>query len=227
MSVNPIASNNSGLESLMQGHSENTAKTEDPLGRDAFMTMLVAQLQHQDPLNPMDGTAFTAQLAQFSSLEQQFNMNDNLKEILASLNNDSESNLLDYIGKQVLSQDNTIKISQGAVSGGHFTLEAPARISVAIYDASGQEIMRSFLGHLEAGTHAIGWNGFDNAGNRSEDGTYSYVVAASDDSGASVPVQTTLSGMVSGVGYGQDGPYLLVEDNRVDPATVVKAWIPE
>ena len=48
-----------------------TAGTTDPndaLGRDQFLTLLVAQLKHQDPLNPLDSTDFTAQLAQFSSL---------------------------------------------------------------------------------------------------------------------------------------------------------------
>ena len=63
--------------------AETTGATDpdDALGRDQFLTLLVAQLKHQDPLNPLDGTDFTAQLAQFSSLEQQFAMNDNLEAI--------------------------------------------------------------------------------------------------------------------------------------------------
>ena len=58
-----------------------TIVQQDPLGRDAFLTMLVAQLQNQDPLNPMEGSDFSAQLAQFSSLEQLFKVNDNLENI--------------------------------------------------------------------------------------------------------------------------------------------------
>ena len=58
--------------------TSETTEPEDKTGMNQFLTMLVAQLQNQDPLNPMDGTDFTAQLAQFTSLEQQFQMNDNL-----------------------------------------------------------------------------------------------------------------------------------------------------
>ena len=51
------------------------------LGRDQFLTLLVAQLRHQDPLNPLKSTEFTAQLAQFSSLEQLFDVNENLESM--------------------------------------------------------------------------------------------------------------------------------------------------
>ncbi len=55
-----------------------TASTKNVMGKDEFLKMLIAQLKHQDPMNPMDGTAFTAQLAQFSSLEQLQNINTQL-----------------------------------------------------------------------------------------------------------------------------------------------------
>jgi flagellar basal-body rod modification protein FlgD len=54
------------------------------LGRDDFLRMLVAQLEHQDPLNPQDGTEFTAQLAQFSSLEQLITIRENLDKVVQS-----------------------------------------------------------------------------------------------------------------------------------------------
>ena len=51
------------------------------LNKDDFLNLLITQLQHQDPLNPTDSVEFTAQLAQFSSLEQLANVNDNLLEL--------------------------------------------------------------------------------------------------------------------------------------------------
>ena len=68
------------------------------LGKDDFLNMLIAQLQHQDPLNPADSTEFTAQLAQFSSLEQLSNIHDsleNMEQFQASL---THSQAVSYIG---------------------------------------------------------------------------------------------------------------------------------
>jgi len=52
------------------------------LGKDAFLQLLVTQLRHQDPLSPQDNSAFVAQMAQFSSLEQMQNLNENMERML-------------------------------------------------------------------------------------------------------------------------------------------------
>ena len=54
---------------------------KDPLGRDAFMNLLLTQLQHQDPTSPQPDGEFLAQLAQFSSLEQLQTANSTLAQI--------------------------------------------------------------------------------------------------------------------------------------------------
>lgn len=73
-----------------------TAKTE--LGKDDFLTLLIAQLSHQDPTAPMEDTQFIAQMAQFSTLEQMMNMGLGL-ERLASLLGSSEASAA--VGKSV------------------------------------------------------------------------------------------------------------------------------
>lgn len=67
------------------------------MGKDEFLKLFTYQLRCQNPLKPMDSTEFTAQLAQFSSLEQLYNMNNTLQELLAyqtSLNNGMITNLI-------------------------------------------------------------------------------------------------------------------------------------
>ncbi len=56
-------------------------KTNDALGKDEFLKLLVAQMKNQDPMNPMDGQQMAAQLAQFSSVEQLISANDTLAKI--------------------------------------------------------------------------------------------------------------------------------------------------
>jgi flagellar basal-body rod modification protein FlgD len=75
------------------------AKTTKSLGQDAFMQLLVTQLKNQDPTQPQDGSAFVAQLAQFTQLEKLTSMNDTLTKLTsidASLTNISQ--LLTTIG---------------------------------------------------------------------------------------------------------------------------------
>ncbi|MDW7651489.1 MAG: flagellar hook capping FlgD N-terminal domain-containing protein [Bacillota bacterium] len=52
------------------------------LGKDVFLQLMVTQLRYQDPLNPQDNSAFVAQMAQFTSLEQMQNLNDNMVRLL-------------------------------------------------------------------------------------------------------------------------------------------------
>lgn len=73
-----------------QTATRNSDKLADPLGRDAFMSLLLTQLQHQDPTQPQADGEFLAQLAQFSALEQLQQMNAKL-ESMASVFNQVES----------------------------------------------------------------------------------------------------------------------------------------
>lgn len=73
-----------------QAASGRSDKLADPLGRDAFMNLLLTQLQHQDPTQPQADGEFLAQLAQFSALEQLQAMNAKL-DTMASFFNQVES----------------------------------------------------------------------------------------------------------------------------------------
>ena len=101
----------SGVTSTSGNRTDGLAKAPDALGRDDFLNMLVTQLQYQDPLNPMDSTDFTAQLAQFSSLEQLTNMSDQLKNLAAAQTALNNSQAVSYIGRTVLSEASSMRPS--------------------------------------------------------------------------------------------------------------------
>ena len=76
MTTNPTTATNATFPD-----ASTTGTKKDPLGRDAFLNLLITQLQHQDPTQPQADGEFLAQLAQFSSLEQLQHMNDRLDQI--------------------------------------------------------------------------------------------------------------------------------------------------
>ena len=201
-------------------------KEEDPLGRDAFLKMLIAQMTHQDPMNPMEGSDFSAQLAQFSSLEQLFHLNDTLEGLAASMESKGQENVLDYIGKEITSKDNSLKLKDGQISSGLFTLKETSEVIISIYDDFNQEIMTQYPGELQAGTHQVDWDGRDRTGVSVSDGTYKFQVTAVTESGAHVPVKTEATGLVTGVTYDSGYSYLVVDDRWVDPATVINVRDP-
>ena len=211
-----------GLEAVLPTSSQEIQKEKDPLGRDAFLKMLLAQLKHQDPLNPMEGGDFSAQLAQFSSLEQMFNMNEHLETISTSLVSDGANNVLDYIGKEVMCENDTLKLSEGVMSSGVFTLEEPAELMISIFDDIGREVITLYPGRLDTGTHQIDWNGYDRTGTPVPDGAYRFELTAISENGIYERVTAVASGLVTGVTYENGVPYLEVDGTLIDPATVVK-----
>ena len=177
MNITQTAYGNSNINKLFTGHTEEVAEKKDPLGREAFLTMLVAQLRNQDPLNPMEGTDFTAQLATFSGLEQQFSTNDKLESILEALQTKSQDNLIDFIGKEVTGESDTISVSNGELTTGYYTIDKDADVAITIYDAKGKLIQNIYSGQKDAGTHSIQWDGKDLQGNSVPDGVYTFEIA--------------------------------------------------
>jgi flagellar basal-body rod modification protein FlgD len=186
------------------------------MGKDAFLKLLITQLQHQDPLNPADSTEFTSQLAQFSSLEQLSNVNDNLNTLKlyqASINN---AQAVSFIGKDIVSKGKGLQVTSGQPVACEFELGAAAkRIAVSIYDASGNFVKDIQATALKAGTQSLTWDAKDRNGNTVADGSYSFEVQAEGASGEKVDVTTYSKGTVTGVTFEDGVTYLIVGRNKV------------
>ncbi|OQY12771.1 MAG: hypothetical protein B6I31_02595 [Desulfobacteraceae bacterium 4572_19] len=216
----------SSLAAISSAYHTTGEEEKDPLGRDAFLTMLVAQLQNQDPLNPKEGTDFTSQLAQYSQLEQTISSNDNLESIKnAILEQSSETNTSDYLGKEVIGEVDAIEVTDGEPFGGFYTLEDPANVMILVTDANGAEVRTLYPGQMEAGNNDIDWDGMDNEGNPVMDGTYNYTVLSDNGSGFT-KVLTTVSGKVDAI-LNKDGKtYLQVAGTFIQAESVLKVMEP-
>lgn len=211
------------IEALNTGYSTSTVSSEntsssfsaDELGRDQFLNLFIAQIQYQDPLNPLDSAEFTAQLAQFSSVEQLYGMNSKLGNIEETLNNQSEQrDNLGYIGKTVKADDNTMIVDDGAVQAGSYTIDGNGYVTVDVYDGDGLLVRTFYKGWEDKGEHNVNWDGRDDTGTLAKDGMYTFEVSARDEDGYYISSNTYVSGEVTGITY-QDGQPCLMLGDRI------------
>jgi flagellar basal-body rod modification protein FlgD len=212
-----------GLEPIDVSNNTSSASTQSTLGRDDFLNLLITQLQNQDPLSPMDSTEFSAQLAQFSSLEQLSNVNENLETLQlfqSSLNN---AQAVSFIGKSIKASGDTVLITDGVPDKIHFELAGDASdVFVNIYDADGNFVATQEGGSLNAGRHDLSWDGTDHEGNEMPDGVYSFEIMAVDVNNEMVDVNRYTSGKVTGVTYRDGITYLLSGDKMIPMGNIIE-----
>jgi len=217
-SIAEVIANNRNIDATPKSEAEKSAE----MNKEQFLQLLVAQLQNQDPLNPMESTEFTSQLAQFSSLEQMIDVNKNLVEIKSEVSSDEHGDPINYIGKQVKADDNSIVRKDGNNLTGSFKLDEGANITIAIYDRFGKEIRTMNAGWMEPGEYPVEWEGKDNLGFNVSDGNYSFEVFGQNQFGNYVEIETYSSGEVTGVTHGNGLSYLLLGDKQVALANVLE-----
>ena len=199
------------------------------LGQNDFLTLLIAQLKNQDPLNPASNTEFIAQLAQFSSLEQMTLMNVNLEKSLESSINMTEavSNamIINYFGKYVTAETDSFIYDGKSPVELRFDLDSVASWgTLEITNESGNIITSVSLDAMEDGVNFFEWDGLTNMGVQAKTGVYKYTVELYDVLGNEVEVSQMFSGVVDGISYKNGVPQLniggvLVPFDRVKDIT--------
>jgi flagellar basal-body rod modification protein FlgD len=185
------------------------------LDQDAFLSILVAQLTHQDPLNPMEDTDMTSQLAEFSSLEQLTSINSGISTLNETMNQNDILTAVSFIGKEVKAEGYKVSLNEGNASTIYYGFgETVSGILMNIYDDEGAIVRTVELGSKEAGTYQYTWDGKDEDGNELPDGQYGIGILGTDLDGEYVMVQTEISGRVDGVVTENGTQYLRLEDGR-------------
>lgn len=217
-----------GLDTIMatqsaaDATSKNAVKDKISQQKNMFLTLLVKQLQYQDPLNPMENTEFTAQLAQFSQLETMSDMKasmDKMSTLQASVNN---IQALAFIGKQVDAKGNTLQFS-GQPTNFNITLEdKAAQVKVTLYDSDGSPVRSMITKNAPKGDVACTWDGKGDDGATVGNGKYYYTIEATGYDGSAVATTSYAKGLVTGVRYDSGNIYLEVGDKEVTLSDVNK-----
>lgn len=214
-----------GASSSM-GNSNIAGAAAKTMGKEDFLKLLVTQLRFQDPLSPGDPKEFVAQLAQFSSLEQQLNANRNL-ESLGSLARSLQGSLsmsqgVNLLGKSVKGVGNSLRLSGGQVNAATFQLAREAKeVKVTILDGAGRVVRTLDLGRQAAGLRQFAWDGKDANGKALPDGSYTYKVTAMDSQGKGVEVTNYFTGTVQEVFQDQRGVWLKIDGREVPLDSIV------
>ena len=200
----------SALNPTAASAAATAAKTENTLGQDEFLTLLVAQLQNQDPLNPTDATEFTAQLAQYSQLEQLFNLNDAMDGLSAAQTSSQKVSALSLINKEVVVEDTHFPFD-GAPTRIGYRVDGPATdISLQIRNSAGATVATLNASDTTPGEHFLTWNGLDQNGAPLPADTYQLAVTAKSASAdATVLVAPLVRTIVTGVDLSGSEPLVV------------------
>lgn len=203
--------------------AQSASAAASVVGKDDFLKLLVAQLQNQDPLSPMDGTEFTAQLAQFSSLEYLQSINGGLSDLNSAQSTLHNSQAVSLIGKTVLFEGDIFSYDGESMSDIQFRLDGPAQtVWVKIYNTVGDYVATVEMADVSEGDHLIAWDGRDDLDLPVADGVYHAEVLAVGASGASLEPITFISGPVSAVSFRQQKAYLQVPGEEIAFTDVIE-----
>lgn len=218
VSTNPLQS------SAVGGNSSGglAQATQESMGREDFLKLLMAQLEQQDPMNPLENHEFVAQLATFSSLEQQVLANDRLEELALGQMSSSNAQLSGLMGESITARGDAVHLDGDTVPPIGLDLARPAAtVTITVKDSTGSVVHQIERKNMTTGVHSIDWAGTAQNGSKLRAGDYKVEIEAKDEHGNGVTATTIVSGTVDSITFERGYPELLVGGRRIKPADIL------
>lgn len=185
-------------------------RKKEELGQDGFMKLLAHQLKNQDPMKPMDQKDFSANLAQFSQLEQLTALNKKMEGMSQSAIDEKRVQGASFLGKKVMTNGTSIDYNgEGKDVKIPFYLDQPATVAIVnVLDNKNQLVARLERENLNKGMQDITWDGIGIDGQIAAKETYHFEVIAFDQNNNKFNGSTKSEGLVQGVHF-EDGETVL------------------
>lgn len=211
----------STINAVTSGTSTATTTTSAAQDtQDRFLKLLVTQMQNQDPLNPMDNSQVTSQMAQLSTVSGIDKLNTTLQAMSSSFAASQSLQAAGMIGRSVLAAGSGLSLQGGAAAGGFNLALSADHAVVTIKDAAGNTLHSMDMGAQQAGNVMFQWDGVTDSGATAASGTYTFAVNATQG-GQKVDATTLALGMVNSVSLGSSGVTLNTDAlGSVDVTTV-------
>ncbi|MCD5974483.1 flagellar hook assembly protein FlgD [Pseudomonas phytophila] len=196
--------------STLQNPTATKTSSNDALGKDAFLQLLVTQMKNQNPLEPQDNGEFVAQLAQFSSLESMQNLTTTVDGIAGLYQSSQALQASSLVGRSVIVNAGSTSVdTTKGMTGSVVVPSSSTTTNVKIYDAQMNLVKTVDMGSQSAGTSSFTWDGTNEAGEKVASGNYSFVASGSLD-GAATGLATYLPATVNSVTTGVNGGEMML-----------------
>ncbi|CAD7381285.1 MULTISPECIES: flagellar hook assembly protein FlgD [Xanthomonas] len=193
---------------LTSSSATTTKKKEESLGQADFLKLMTEQLQHQDPLKPMENSAFLGQLAQFSTVQGIGDLNTKVSSLSAAQSSDQVLKGASLVGHNVLVPSAQLAIDATNSAKGVVAATSAGTVNFEITDANGAFVKQLSVPASAAGEVAFAWDGTDANGNRMAAGKYGVTATQTDTAGSKSKLSTYVDAPVDSVTIGSDGLYL-------------------
>lgn len=189
---------------LTQPAKEQTRS--DEVGQDQFLKLMLAQMQNQDPMKPMESGDFLTQIAQFSSAKGIADMAKSMDTLTSSLTSNQALQASSLIGHTVFAPSSNGMLEAQGNLGGSINLPAStADLTVTIRDSSGRVVKQMPMGQQPEGMTYFAWDGTDASGNRLPPGMYNITAESTNGAGEITMVPVQVAARVESVSMGKAG----------------------
>lgn len=148
-------------------------KSNDELGQEDFLKLLVAQLKNQDPSNPVENSDFLGQIAQFSMVNGIDGLGSSFDSVASSLFSTQAMQASQLVGKEILVETNVAELETGgSVDAVLESSSAASNVKIFVEDQSGTLVRSLDLGNIGAGSTRFSWDGIDSEGDPALAGSY-------------------------------------------------------
>lgn len=209
MSVNDIQGR--ALEQLSYENKTQRDRSgpDNELGQDAFLRLMITQLENQNPLEPQKNSEFVAQLAQFSSVEGLQNLNSTVSGLVSDFQSSRALQATSMVGRAVTVPAEQSYLAEGGAIFGSMDLPASTgALSMRVYNEAGQLVWQRELGAQEAGELTFAWDGQLDDGSVAPPGEYRFEALAQIH-GQPERLQTYLAANVNSVTLGPNNTMTL------------------
>lgn len=188
----------------------------------SFLKLLVAQVQNQDPMAPMDSTTFVSQLAQLSQVEQAIMTNTNLEKVVDRLDVSQAFSDVALIGRDVRVSSDRVALEDGTASFEYSLDDTASNVSISIMAEDGTVVRTLPQPVTTPGAPVtVLWDGFDGSGRQLADGTYSVRITASNTEGEAVASHMTTTASVRQITYVNGTPMLVLGNGQEIPSSTI------